>query len=149
MIVSARLSLRPDIPLLSDPDSRVVIYTASDDELDGCGAKVEYVRPDAAPATADDLQERAARLPLAPLMRALRTRYGVGTVLCEGGPALNAGLLHEDLVDELYLALAPKLVAGVGPAVVDGPPIDPPAEMRLVSVMESGGHLFMRYRISA
>src|SRR5205085_2515837 len=67
----------------------------------------------------------------------------------EGGPALNAGLLHEDLVDELYLALAPKLVAGVGPAVVDGPPIDPPAEMRLVSVMESGGHLFMRYRISA
>jgi riboflavin-specific deaminase-like protein len=149
VVVSARLSLDPDIPLLADPDSRVVIYTASDEELDGCRAHVDYVRPDEAPATADDLQERLARLPLAPLMRALRARYGIETVLCEGGPALNGGLLHEGLVDELYLALAPKLAAGVGPAVVDGPPIDPPAEMRLASVMESGGHLFLRYRVPA
>ncbi len=149
VIVSGRLALTPDIPLLQDPDSRVVVLTASDDELEGCKARIEYLRPDDATGAADELRERVPRLTLAPLMRRLREDHGVGTVLCEGGPHLNAALLREHLVDELFLSVAPKLSAGPGPTVVEGPAIDPPVEMGLAGVMEAGDHLFLRFRLTA
>jgi riboflavin biosynthesis pyrimidine reductase len=108
---------------------------------------VEYLRPTDAPASADDLEGRTAMLALAPMMRVLRERYGVKTVMCEGGSVLAGALLREGLVDEFFLSLAPKLAAGIGPTVVTGPPFDPPVEMALASVHEAGGHLFLRYRV--
>ena len=149
VVVSARLSLEPDVPLLQDPDSRVVIVTESERELEGVRARVEYLRPADAPPTASELRERTAMLTLAPALRALRERYDIRTVLCEGGSVLAGSLLREHLVDELFLSLAPKLSAGTGPTVAGGPPLDPPAEMRLVSAHEAGGHLFLRYRVRA
>jgi riboflavin-specific deaminase-like protein len=147
VVVSARLSLDADVPLLQDPDSRVVIVTESERELEGVRARVEYLRPADAPAAAEELKERASMLALAPAMRALRERYGIGTVMCEGGSVLAGALLREHLVDELYLSVAPKLAAGSGPTPVGGPPLEAPAEMELRSVHESGGHLFLRYRV--
>jgi riboflavin-specific deaminase-like protein len=147
ILVSARLSVDADLPLLQDPDSRVVIVTESERELEGVRAHVEYVRPADAPAAPEELHERTSMLVLAPLMRVLRERYGVRTVMCEGGSVLAGALLREHLVDELYLSVAPTLAAGTGPTVVTGPPLDPPAAMELRSLHESGGHLFLRYRV--
>lgn len=130
VVVSARLALPADIPLLQDPDSRVVIVTESQLELDGVRARVEYLRA-----------------PLGQAVRALREQLGIATVLCEGGSLVAGALLREQLVDELFLSLAPKLGAGTGPTVVSGPPLDPPAEMELVTAHEAGGHLFLRYRV--
>jgi riboflavin-specific deaminase-like protein len=138
VIVSARLALDADIPLLQDPESRVVIVTAADGEIDGARAHIEYLRADA--------DEAPGTVPLTPAMRQLRER-GVETVLCEGGPVLNATLLAEGLVDELFLVVAPKLAGGSGPGVVSGPELDPTAEMELISALEAGGDLFLRYRI--
>ena len=42
-------------------------------------------------------------------MRALRSDYGVRSVLCEGGPHLNSSLLREGLVDELFLCVSPRI----------------------------------------
>ena len=139
IVVSARLALDPDIPLLQDPDSRVVIVTASDGEVEGARAQVEYMRVAAG--------DEPGVLGLAPVMRELRER-GVRTVLCEGGPVLNGTLLEERLIDELFLSIAPKLAGGAGPSVVAGPALEPPVEMDLVSALEADGHLFIRYRIS-
>ncbi|MEA2351715.1 MAG: hypothetical protein QOJ14_129 [Thermoleophilaceae bacterium] len=147
VVVSARLSLESDLPLLQDPDSRVVIVTQSELELEGVRARVEYLRPGDAPPAAGELRDRAAMLALAPMMRLLRERHGVATVLCEGGSVLAGALLREHLVDELFLSLAPKLAAGTGPTIVGGPPLDPPAEMELLTAHEAGGHLFLRYRL--
>ena len=135
VIVSARLALTPDIPLLQDPDSRVVILTASDDELEGCRARVEYRHRFLTDIKSD------------PMLRKLRHDHGVRTVLCEGGPVLNGGLLREGLVDELFLSVAPKLAGDSGPTVVSGPPLDGTVEMELLTVMEAGGQLFLRYRL--
>jgi riboflavin-specific deaminase-like protein len=148
VIVSGRLALSADIPLLQDPDSRVVIVTASDAELEGSRAQVEYLRPEDAPAAPAELRERAAGLVLAPMLRKLRSDHGVRTVLCEGGPVLNGALLREGLVDELFLSVAPKLAAESGPTVVSGPPLDHAAEMELLSVMEAGGQLSVHYRLA-
>jgi riboflavin biosynthesis pyrimidine reductase len=60
---------------------------------------------------------------------------------------LAGTLLHEGLVDELFLSLAPKLAAGTGPTPVTAPPIEPPALAELVTVHEAGGHLFLRHRL--
>jgi riboflavin-specific deaminase-like protein len=145
VVVSARLMLDPEIPLLQDPDSRVLIVTAAERELEGVQARVEYLRP---PEVPDELRDRAAVLSLAPLMSVLRDRHGVELVLCEGGSVLGGALLRERLVDELLLSLAPKLGAGSGPTVVTGPPFDPPVEMALLTAHEAGGHLFLRYRVA-
>ena len=75
MIVSGRLDLPPDLPLLQDPEARVVIATGAEHELEGVEAQVTYLR------TGDDLPLLLARL---------REEHGVRSVLCEGGPTLNS-----------------------------------------------------------
>ena len=78
VIVTARLDLPADLPLLNEPEQRVVIATGSDATLPDLGDQVTYER------TGDDL-------PL--LMARLREQHGVRSVLCEGGPTLNSYLL--------------------------------------------------------
>ena len=136
VVVSGRLNLPPDLPLLQDPESHVVVLTASGDDLPDVPARVDVLRGDPAPD---------AGVILAPLLRRLREDYGVRSIVCEGGPALNHGLLREHLVDELFLSLSPKLAAGEALTVVTGPALRPPAELELVSAFENEGHLFLRY----
>jgi riboflavin-specific deaminase-like protein len=136
VIVSARLNLPEDLPLLQDEDSEVLVFTHSDDELPPSPATVHYLR---AP-------RGAATLELRPLLRHLREERGIRSVLCEGGPALNDGLVHEGLVDELFLSLAPKLAGGEPMTMLFGPTLDPIPALELVWVLESESHLFLRCR---
>jgi diaminohydroxyphosphoribosylaminopyrimidine deaminase / 5-amino-6-(5-phosphoribosylamino)uracil reductase len=53
----------------------------------------------------------ALALDLGEAMKALYAR-GIFSVLCEGGPRLAASLLAHALVDRLYWAIAPRLLAG-------------------------------------
>jgi 5-amino-6-(5-phosphoribosylamino)uracil reductase len=134
VVVSGRLDLPGDLPLLNDPEQPVVIATASDAVLPDIGEQVTYER------VGDDL-------PL--LMSRLRSEYGIGSVLCEGGPTLNSFLLAADLVDELFLTLNPKLIGGAAAlTIVAGRELVEPAELELVSLAEGGGELYSRWRIS-
>lgn len=111
-VVSGRLALDESIPLLADPDSRVVILTASRASLPAaCRAQIEYVRCALAAGAAGG-QIGGGQIDLAAGLAALRSRFGVRTLLCEGGPHLNANLLAAGLVDELFLSLAPSLAGG-------------------------------------
>jgi riboflavin-specific deaminase-like protein len=133
VVVSARLDLPADLPLLSDPEQRVLIATGSDATLPGVGDQVEYAR------IGDDLPLLAARL---------REDYEVRSVLCEGGPTLNSHLLAAGLVDELFLTLNPKLAGGAAAlTIVAGRELVEPAELELVSVAEGAGDLFTRWRL--
>jgi riboflavin biosynthesis pyrimidine reductase len=138
IVVSGRLNLPPDLPLLQDSGSHVVILTASDAEPPDVPARCECLR---------GAVDGGPGLVLAPLLRELRHHYGVRSILCEGGPALNQGLLREGLVDELFLALAPKLSGGEALTVVTGESLRPTIELELLSVLESESSLFMRYRV--
>jgi riboflavin-specific deaminase-like protein len=133
VIVSARLDLPADLPLLNEREQRVVIATGSDASLPGMGEQVEYAR------VGDDLPK---------LMAYLQETHGMRSVLCEGGPTLNAHLFAAGLVDELFLTLNPK-VAGGGAAltIVAGRKLVEPAELELVSVAEGDGDLFTRWRM--
>lgn len=82
------------------------------------------------------------------VLGALRREHRVATLLCEGGPTLFGALMAEQLVDELFLTLAPTLTGGAsGPAVVSGPPPEVPAELELTAALEHAGTLFLRYRM--
>ena len=133
-IVSGSLELPQDLPLLADPHSRVVIATGSRATVGPARAHVEYLRGD------------AAEVDLACVLGALRSEHGVRSVLCEGGPRLNAGLFAGGLVDELFLTLAAAVAGGEPAAIVAGAPLEQLVGLELVWVLEGEGDLFLRYR---
>jgi riboflavin biosynthesis pyrimidine reductase len=125
-----------DVPagtgLLAAPGNRVVVLTPSTSAT--------------LPATAADV--RYVRAPLGEGVRRLRTELGVRSILCEGGPRLLAELVRGGLADELHLVIAPKLAGGIDPlTVLTGETLDPPVDLELLSLHESGGYLFLRYAI--
>jgi riboflavin biosynthesis pyrimidine reductase len=82
---------------------------------------------------------------------ALCQSLGARVVLTEGGPHLLGGLVAEDLVDELFLTLAPQLVGRAWEGrlgLVEGVGMDAASARwhELVSVKRSTDHLFLRYR---
>jgi riboflavin biosynthesis pyrimidine reductase len=89
-----------------------------------------------------------AELTLTAVLERLRAEHGVRLLLCEGGPTILGALLTEGLLDELFLSVASKLAGGGrGPSIVEGPGLADPLEMELAWVLESEGHLFLRYVI--
>jgi riboflavin biosynthesis pyrimidine reductase len=69
---------------------------------------------------------------------------GHRVVLCEGGPSLLAEMAGAGVLDELCLTLAPLLAGGVSPRILTGPLPDA-VDLRLASVLEDEGALFLRY----
>jgi riboflavin biosynthesis pyrimidine reductase len=143
-VVSGRLALDEQIPLLADPDAHVAIITASGASLpQGCRARIEYI-----------CAAREGALDLPPAMGELRERFGVRTLLCEGGPHLNSHLLAAGLVDELFLTLSPRLAGNDDSTsetlrIVSGLELQPPAALELLAAQEHGSYLFLRYRVLA
>jgi 5-amino-6-(5-phosphoribosylamino)uracil reductase len=81
------------------------------------------------------------------LEAAMRSLYadGVRVVLCEGGPTL-LGQLHElDLIDELFLSLAPILASGTHVGILGGG-TEIVRQLSLHRVWEANGFLFLNYR---
>ena len=142
-VVSGRMALPADLPLLADPLARVAIITASQASLTGALAQLEYVRA-----------ERHGLLDLPRALAELHERFEVRSLLCEGGPHLNAHLLAAGLVDELLLTLSPKLaggdpMSGESLRIIAGPELDAPVALQLRAVLEHGSQLFLRYGVCA
>src|SRR3954453_13663246 len=98
VVVSRRVSLPADVGLLKAAENTVIVLTPSEDGALPAEAKatVHYLREPNMPAG----------------LRRLRSDYGIRSIVCEGGPNLNATLIPAGLVDELYLVYPPKLAGG-------------------------------------
>jgi 5-amino-6-(5-phosphoribosylamino)uracil reductase len=137
-IVTRSGAVPTDIPLMQEPEAVVIVFSSVDVDLSGCRARVELVRVD------------PAELTLATVLGRLRFVHGIRSLLCEGGPTLFGSLLHERVVDELFLTVAPKLTGGGdGPAVTSGPELSEPASLAIVWALERADSLFLRYAIKA
>ena len=132
VIVSGRLDLPWDAPLFTEGAGRVVVFTASEAEPPPTATPLRVVR-----------HEGSIDLPEA--LRHLRQERGVRALLCEGGPHLYAQLQAAGLVDDLFLTIAPKLVGGEGPRILEGELPDV-ALLELAWLLEEDGELFARYR---
>ncbi len=125
-----------DIPLFGEAEARVLIFTAQDIDLAGVRAQVELVWLD------------PGELTLTTVLRHLRSHHAVELLLCEGGPMLFGSLLQEDLVDELFLTLAPKLTGGgTSPTITSGAELPDLHELQLAAALERQGALYLRYAL--
>jgi 5-amino-6-(5-phosphoribosylamino)uracil reductase len=138
-VVSRSGAIPMAVPLFNDPEARIVVFTPADaaPDITGCGAEITLVELD------------PAELTLTTALATLRRDFGVRSLLCEGGPTVFAALVREQLVDELWLTLAPKLTGGgTGPAVTNGPELPEPHELRLIWALERERSLFLRYGLT-
>jgi len=108
VVVDSRLETPPDAALFT-PKRRVFIYAAVQDltrqsALEACGATVIY-KPGRAPGTEN-------KVDLSAMLRDLAARE-VNEVHVEAGHKLNGSFIHEGLVDEFLVYLAPMLI-GLG-----------------------------------
>ncbi len=136
VIVTGRLRLDPAQRVFSDPTRRPLVVTTT-----------------LAPASA-----ASALAPVADLLRlgdetvdlpALVSRLamlGLRRVLCEGGPSLNAALLADDLVDEVFLTVYPALLGGAAPRIVAGSGRTQVHPLALATMHEHDGELLLHYR---
>jgi len=80
---------------------------------------------------------------------AIREEFGVQRLLVEGGSELNAQVLALELVDELFLTVAPKIKLGKDtPTYADGEPLSREniQVYQLIQSKSVGDEVFMRYR---
>lgn len=135
-IITHERPLPVDIPLFQDPEARIAVFTAASEPLVPTPARVSLTRMPTAELEPDAV------------LRRLRAEHGVRSVLCEGGPRLNAGLLDAGVVDELFLTMSAKLAGGSEPTIV-GPAVrlEPPLALEPVWVLEAAGNLYLRYRL--
>jgi riboflavin biosynthesis pyrimidine reductase len=134
-VVTRSCRLDWDSPFFTAPVARPIVVTVA-------GA------PAAARARAAELAEVIVvgerDVDLAAALAALADR-GHRAVLAEGGPTLSAQLAGAGLLDELCLTISPRLVGGVK-HILDGPRLAGTVPLRLRSLCEQDGFLFLRYR---
>jgi riboflavin-specific deaminase-like protein len=135
---SRTLELPVAAPLFEDRESRIVVLAGKDGEIPETGAEV-IVEP--VPGADERTIDFVRGLEL------LRARYGVRTLLLEGGPTLLAAMMDAGVVDELFLAIAPLVAGGPEPSLIEGSDPADPIRLRLESLLEDEGFLFARYLV--
>ncbi len=91
----------------------------------------------------------APEVPLRTALALLRKDYGVRSLVCEGGGTLFRSLAVEDLIDELYLTVAPVIFGGkLAPTLTGalGDFLPEPLDFRITSVREENGECFLHLR---
>ncbi len=140
-----------DVPLeenLIVPEGQQVLILLSDaapeEVVERLGKLALVLRAPAGPTGAVDLDGA---------LRALRARRSVGSIVVEGGPGLNHALISHNLVDELFLTVAPELLGGTAGqtlTLLRGPEIlaRDHLALDLVSIHLAEDELFLRYALT-
>lgn len=141
VVVSSRGDLDPDCGFFTrEPSAGRIVATV--DEIDPD-------RESTLAARSEVWKLGSRRVDLAALLERLGRR-GVERALLEGGGELNWGFVERDLVDELYVTIAPALLGGrESPTLLEGRgfSMDAQRRLRLLEVRREGDELFCRYAV--
>jgi len=91
-----------------------------------------------------------SRIDLGKVLRKLRSRFGIETLLLEGGGKINGSFLAADLIDELSVLVAPVADGSIGtPSLFDVEDRRTPARrLDLLSIEKRpGGIVWLRYKV--
>jgi riboflavin-specific deaminase-like protein len=132
VVVSRRGRIPWTIPMFEEAEQRVLVFT-----------EVAVDPPPGIEAQLDVVLVEDAR-PVAVLER-LRADFGIRSVLSEGGPTLLSSFVADEVLDELFLTIAPVLAGQGEKTTLDGPPIGEPAPLEMHWMLEHEGFLFLRY----
>jgi riboflavin biosynthesis pyrimidine reductase len=128
---------------LDQPATSVMVVTSAQG-----ASRVRRAHPLTSVIEAGEGSELSGTAVVAAVTRAL----GPGLLLCEGGPSLFGRLLADQVVNELFLTISPRIAGrdhDEPRAGVVGGWAAPPAALpraAIESVRRSGDHLFLRYR---
>lgn len=136
-VVTSSGNLDWSAPFFTEAEARPIVFMSSDHD-EGADQRGRHV--------AETVETGAGRVEIRLVLDHLHNA-GFNSVLLEGGPGLNADVVHAGLLDELCLTLAPKVVAGDGPRVLAGPELPVPLELELVHLLEEDGFLFYRLAV--
>lgn len=133
-IVSGSLSIDPGHGVF-DPQARPIVITH---------AQAPTPKRQALSEVADVITAGEDTIDLALALKSL-ANDGANVVLLEGGPTLNAAMAAEDLVDEMNVSFAPRVVGGNGSRMLRGNHMHAPHNMVLDRALHQDGYLFLRY----
>lgn len=148
VIVSGSGQLELQRAIFRTPAMRTVVITTSagKDELTRLGAAtLSSVEVHVLDSSGGSIAPEA-------ILQLLQSRYGVNTLLHEGGPTLFGQFLAAEAIDELFLTLSPQIAGRKGdatrPAIVEGVEFVPDSApwFQMVSVKEKAAYLYLRYR---
>jgi riboflavin biosynthesis pyrimidine reductase len=134
-----------DAAVFDRVDLQVLVATTS------TGAERLRARP-AVTARVEVLELGADSVEVAELIELLGRSYGVGTLLCEGGPRAYASLFAADCLHDEFLSLSPIVIgssdAAPRPSLIEGVSftVERHPRARLISVHRAENHLFLRSR---
>lgn len=145
VIVTAKGEVNPNLPVFQSGEVPVLLVTTMHGEsrirAKGLPSAVQIV-------SMKDTDSLSAQ----EIVQAVCKVRPCQIILIEGGPQLMGHFLAEQLLDELFLTLAPQIAGRDGgterPGLVSGQLFAPshPLWGTLVSVKRGGSHLFLRYR---
>jgi riboflavin biosynthesis pyrimidine reductase len=135
-VVTRSCQLDWEAPFFSQASARPIVITVS------AAAPADR---DRAARAADVILAGDRDVDLGRAFDALAER-GSRALLVEGGPSLNGQLAAAGLIDELCLTVSPRLLSGAAARILVGQPLSAPMELRLASVCEQDGFLFLRFR---
>lgn len=124
-------------------DFEAMVYLSHDAPKDAAAKIIETGRAVATlPATK----------PIEWMLAHMRHEVGANLLLCEGGATLNGQVLAAGAVDELFITIGPRLVAGRNvPGAIEGQAFTkedaPRLELVAVSRNEETSELYLRYRV--
>jgi len=140
VLVSASLDIEPDSRFFEDDGGARIVATVEDapgDRLAALETRAEVWRLG------------LGRVDLPELLRRLEDR-GVRRLLVEGGGELNWAFLEQDLIDELYVTIAPRLLGGRdAPTLLEGRGLDMAGQRRLklIDVRREQDELYCHWAI--
>jgi riboflavin biosynthesis pyrimidine reductase len=128
--------------LLREPSQRLLLIVPEG----ASEAYAGYVAEDIEVVPIRETKE-PGRLDLTRAIRELCRRFEIRHLLAEGGPSINGALFSLGLVDELFVTIAPSLLATTGghlAAVEEGDS----HRLRLLSTTTVGDEVFLRYQVT-
>lgn len=140
VIVSNAGNLDPGWKVFSCTDSPLVIFSTR--------RMPSSLRPVIA-RKAELFLFRGRTVDLEQSLKILREEFGVERLVCEGGGTLLRSLALLDLVDGIYLTIAPVIFGGrLAPTLtgLPGPFLDPPREFEIVRQSTSGDECVLELR---
>jgi riboflavin biosynthesis pyrimidine reductase len=131
------------------PDLQIFVIAENPDvsgapELFASGRATLVLAEDVGPAPAGVPSLRVGTGGLADLRKVCALLAGKVVVL-EGGPTLAGSMVALGLVDEFFLTVAPRVIAGDSARIAHGPDADPTSWELLHGFVDEQGFLFLRY----
>jgi riboflavin biosynthesis pyrimidine reductase len=118
-------------PVFQDSEIEIIVFSEAELALGDAKASITQVNTD------DPLE----------ILKALHGQFGVRTVLLEGGPGINEAFFAAELVDELFLTVAPVLTGSAIPFPIISGTLRQSQKLHLISALLDEEHLFLRYRV--